>query len=83
MTSNKIKRKVQAALDMDNTIVADSGQLSDHPGFSTGYMAHLGLTKYDLNYLVSRGLAIRGLARFTNQKSRGLEPRWVLLAEVT
>ena len=82
MTNNKIKRKVQAALDFDNTLVADSGQLAENPGFSTAYMAEAGLTKYDLNFLVSRGLAIRGLSRVVKGnlfKGSNIEPRWILL----
>lgn len=80
---NSTFKRLQAALEQDNSIVLGPEELKEAVGFTEAYLEMLGLTKADLKRLETCGFAKRGyLPRMTRRgKNTGHQVRWVLLAQ--
>lgn len=63
MSANKTKRRLEAAMDADNTLVVDRAELDKHLGFSLAHMQYVGLTKTDLRRLEAAGIVKRGMVK--------------------
>lgn len=78
MTNTALQKRVNIALNNDNSILVHRKDVLKSRPFSVEYLESLGLRKGDLKKLESAGLAIRGLARFGKNLSK---IGWLLITD--
>lgn len=81
MTKSALQRRLNQALEADNSIVIDPKDLSEAKGFNQDYLLSLGLRKADLVKLETMGQAKRTVAHFrVGLRYRFSHLVWILLA---
>lgn len=63
MTKNSLQRRLDQAINNDNTILVTREDLGTVQGFPLEHFLYLGLRKSDLKKLESQGKAIRGYTK--------------------
>lgn len=64
-TGRTLVQRTVEAVNIDPQIVKSRKEAETFPGFTTEYMASIGLSKSDLKKLVQKGLALRGYSKNT------------------
>lgn len=77
MTNSALQKRVNNALNIDNSILVHRDDIMKEKPHTLEYMEYLGLRKADLKKLESAGLAVRGLCTVKKELKTG----WMLITD--